>query len=793
MAFGRETPQPANAPDPPHNLTVALSLAERGIFVFPVHAGGDKAKHPMPFFRWRQDSSTDPTAIRGWWRRWPDAAPAVDLAKSGLFVIDADRHDPEHDGVEAWADIMSAEGASPEGIPIVSTPNDGNHWIFRQDGSLGNGKGRLPAGIDVRGSGGYIVAPGAIMADGRAYEVFGDPADAPPVPSWLTAWLVKEGRSEVPANDAAPTFRSDRTVEHRGTDLAEIEELLGWISPDAPYDEWIAALMAVHAATGGSQAGYDLADRWSSGGRKYRKGEVAAKWRSFRGGGVNGATLAALARSNGADLSAIRISHLPELERDGSAEHGAKLAESFRAAAKAAEPPPKYREEADGSVVDAETGEIVSERRAEAPSAEPGDFPDEALADIPGVVGELADWICAWTAEPIRIHALGAALTIVGTLVARKVFTEVRPAGSHLYVGAVAPSGMGKQHPQDCIRLALETVLPNGRYHTGWAVSLPALSNGLLDKGSRVMIVDEFADKLAGIRSRNASTSATAISEALRTLWGTNIGTYSPDASAGRGEQTIHRPALSLYGASTARDFAASLASKEITNGLFNRFLILPRYGAVEGRAEPTGIIAVPPGLLAKLERMHACLPKEEMGLDGRGDVFPGSPHLVPFSDEAARMNEANRVTQAGHMAGADEDAVLTLYGRYAEQIKRVALILACGRSWRDLGHARIEAEDMAFAERLVAWSLGEFVEMVRREMAENLAQAQHKMVLGIIRKAKKISRTDLTNRIDGRIARRDRDAIIEALLDAENIEEQPIGTGAKGGRPKKMYVWVRG
>jgi len=180
-------------PGEPANLAVALALAAKGFAVFPVHSGGPKAKAPMPFFRWREKSSTDAATIREWWRRWPDAAPALDVGKSGLFVVDADRHDPEHDGVEAWAEIMAEAGASPEGIPIVATPNEGNHWIFRQHGGLRNSKGRLPKGVDVRGDGGYIVAPGAVMADGRMYELAGDLDTAPPVPDWLTEWLEKEG------------------------------------------------------------------------------------------------------------------------------------------------------------------------------------------------------------------------------------------------------------------------------------------------------------------------------------------------------------------------------------------------------------------------------------------------------------------------------------------------------------------------------------------------------------------------------------------------------------------------
>src|SRR5690606_6380828 len=182
-----------------------------------------------------------------------------------------------------------------------------------------------------------------------------------------------------------------------------------------------------------------------------------------------------------------------------------------------------------------------------------------------------------------------------------KVYSRVRPTSTALYIGAIAPSGMGKQHPQDCIRLALDEVCGGPMQHMGWNVSLPAIVVALQSNASKVMIADEFADKLIGLRSKNASTSQSAISEGLRSLWGTNTGTYSPDVSLNRGDGNIMRPCLSFYGASTVKDFARSLVSKDVTNGLFNRFLVLPRFGDVERRAEREGVMTLPPALKDRL------------------------------------------------------------------------------------------------------------------------------------------------------------------------------------------------
>jgi hypothetical protein len=43
-----------------------------------------------PRVKWRTESTTDPTTIRRWWRRWPDANIGCDYGKSGILVVDVD-------------------------------------------------------------------------------------------------------------------------------------------------------------------------------------------------------------------------------------------------------------------------------------------------------------------------------------------------------------------------------------------------------------------------------------------------------------------------------------------------------------------------------------------------------------------------------------------------------------------------------------------------------------------------------------------------------------------------------
>jgi len=104
------------------NCDTALRLAEVGLAVFP--CGPDK----RPLLKWRALSSSDPEAIEQMWKRWPDAVPAIDLAKSDLVVLDGDCHGGP-DGRGALAELLEQQDDF-DTAPIVVTPSDGHSCLF---------------------------------------------------------------------------------------------------------------------------------------------------------------------------------------------------------------------------------------------------------------------------------------------------------------------------------------------------------------------------------------------------------------------------------------------------------------------------------------------------------------------------------------------------------------------------------------------------------------------------------------------------------------------------------------
>ena len=145
---------------------------------------------------WQEKASSKEDQVRKWWDSYPAALPAIVVGRAGLVVIDCDRHPGGNDGIKAFNQLLSANGGNLADVPMTRTARGGAHLFFKQPKGepLGNGRGELPDGIDVRGVGGFVIAPGAVLPDGKQWQsVNGRPllADAfkagtiPELPQWL--------------------------------------------------------------------------------------------------------------------------------------------------------------------------------------------------------------------------------------------------------------------------------------------------------------------------------------------------------------------------------------------------------------------------------------------------------------------------------------------------------------------------------------------------------------------------------------------------------------------------------
>lgn len=197
-------------------LSAALTYRSRGWASFPVHGirGGrctcgssscsSPGKHPWTASGCR-DASKDPAKLAELIMTRPGANVGIATgAISGIVVIDVDA---KSGGPAALAKLEAEHGDLPDTV-AAHTGGGGFHLLFAYPdvGRVLNAVGKWP-GIDVRGDGGYIVAPPSVHASGKVYRWAGGfgPEDLPtaPLPAWMREQLrVADPKDRTPRSGA---------------------------------------------------------------------------------------------------------------------------------------------------------------------------------------------------------------------------------------------------------------------------------------------------------------------------------------------------------------------------------------------------------------------------------------------------------------------------------------------------------------------------------------------------------------------------------------------------------------
>ncbi len=173
----------------------ALPYAEQLGWKVLLLAPGSK----LPFFSKEKggngvhDATSDPDQIRAWGKLCPDGNIGIACGEaSGIVVVDVD----PRNGGDVSIRALAAKGHPFPKAPRQRTGNGGYHLVYRHQAGIGNSKGRLGPGIDVKSTGGYIVAaPSWIRPSkdgpGGPYVWEVSPFDVPPprMPIWMATIL----------------------------------------------------------------------------------------------------------------------------------------------------------------------------------------------------------------------------------------------------------------------------------------------------------------------------------------------------------------------------------------------------------------------------------------------------------------------------------------------------------------------------------------------------------------------------------------------------------------------------
>lgn len=151
----------------PSMYDAAIEYAKKGFAVFPL-----KYRDKVPLTRnGCKDATTDAAQIKAWWQQHPNAniGLATGSVSQNVFVIDLDiDEDRGIDGYHSLEDWQREHGDFPETWTAI-TGRGGYHLYYRGNGKIKNRAGIID-GVDIRGNGGYVVAPPSIHKNGNRYE-----------------------------------------------------------------------------------------------------------------------------------------------------------------------------------------------------------------------------------------------------------------------------------------------------------------------------------------------------------------------------------------------------------------------------------------------------------------------------------------------------------------------------------------------------------------------------------------------------------------------------------------------
>ncbi len=182
----------------------ALSYCRRGWSVIPIRFTGSIEDRKRPLLdAWEpyQRERASEEQIHSWWQRWPQANIGVVMgAVSGLIALDLD-------GPNAVPLLRDSHVFLPQTAAVQT--KRGYHAFYQHPGYeipnraklLSDGDG---SGVDVRGDGGYVVAPPSVHGSGWVYQWVRSPDEGiAPLPPGVAALLSRQSNGEVEAQDAS--------------------------------------------------------------------------------------------------------------------------------------------------------------------------------------------------------------------------------------------------------------------------------------------------------------------------------------------------------------------------------------------------------------------------------------------------------------------------------------------------------------------------------------------------------------------------------------------------------------
>lgn len=731
-------------------LTSALSYAERGFAVIPlhsVHLGSlctcghanckSIGKHPRTEYGVR-DASTSAAMIRSWWSRYPRANVGIALGEvSGMFAVDID---PRNGGDVTLEELQLENDIFPDTLKAL-TGGGGEHYFFNYNPEHAIRNGKLATGIDIKSSGGYVVVAPSLHLSGKNYEWVDVDSEIVDAPQWVIDKLTIESPSNF-AKMLGVGFDPDDERSVLSLDkVDEIRSALATIDSD-DRESWVDMGMAVHSTRAGEQAFHIWRD-WSATSPKFDEQDAYRVWSSFEvgTGGIGLASLFGRAQALG------WVKPMPTIDIT-----------------------PISKEP---------TEEIAPRELASMPP-----MPD-VLNRPCGIVADIADYITRTAIRPQPLFSLVAALSLSANVMGRKYETE-SGLRSNLYLVSIGATGCGKNHARSCIKKILTAAELKGNLGGEELASGQSILTRAKSTPNVLFQLDEFGMFMKSVQAPNSSSHLASVLSILMKLFSSAGDIYIGTEYANnekRPRDTIEYPCVGVHATSTGETFYDALDSKHVLSGYLNRLLVVETTIDRPPRQRNRINNDIPHTIL---EWCSIASNPSGNGLGNLSGVNPATPLTVVKTNSAAKMFDEydHRIDIAiRETSGTGLDS---LYNRAWEHADKIALVLAVAESPTDPRVTEVHAE---FAIAFVDWSIECLVFQVDARVADSPFESRTKECLRAITSAGARGMTEREMGRHGAFAKLTPSERLEALMALKNAELIGRLEIKTGGRIRIAYV----
>lgn len=317
---------------------------------------------------------------------------------------------------------------------------------------------------------------------------------------------------------------------------------------------------------------------------------------------------------------------------------------------------------------------------------------------LPGLMGEIANYIYWQSHRPVQEIAACAAIALVAGIVGRQ-FNTPTGAGLNLYTVLVAQTAVGKEAMASGVSKLIGAIKKGGVASIDTFVgpsslaSGPALLRRLETQNCCLSIVTEFGHMMQNMCAKNAPphlvTLRSVLLDAYTKSGRGNVIRPSVYSEKEKNILDIHEPAYSILAESTPSTFYENLDESLISMGLMARLMIIEYHGdRVDANPHLQPIPPVP--LVTKLGSLAAyCMTNHKNDVVIQTQFSDGSKALSDKFDQYCDMKV--RENQTG--------AIRDLFGRAHLTVMKLASLFAICENFY---HPVMSPDNWIMAQELV-------------------------------------------------------------------------------------------